>query len=647
MIPNIEPAAIKTLVRSLVSGEDSNLFVVRLDAAARVRFATKHNDSGDDDDDDDEFILKKQVIRSAQSIPRFLHEVELLQRIAAKPTQHVVLPLAFVQTPPDFAQLLPFAQYGDLRAFSSRADLSPTHIVSLAVDMCAAVHELHAKARLVHRDVKSANFLVFAGDNDSLVARLTDYGSARAIDVSGAPVPEAAGPSRGWHKKRLRGTTTVFAAPEVLAASSDDVAASCDVFSLGVALAELATGLVPYSCSVKESPALNTVVDASYSEAALVQEIHAGLRPLDSATARARLSARLGEALASDFAALLVQCWAASPLARPSAALVHARMRDVAAAHRVALPCSRVPLVCAALEAPSLSPSSAMHNGGAPEADAIDNQMFYGAQFEVGVYATAGKRGADKMEDASSVTHARVGDGLVTIICVFDGHGGAASALFASKDLAPRLHRAYVQSAWGPALCEAVAECFEASSAAFVRGGDASGTTAVAVIVPTSLEGEIKGQILVANAGDCRVVVGTRGGKARRLTSDHLASTNEGERARVVAAGGSITADAAGKLRVQGLIQVTRSLGDAAVKPFGVTATPETCIMDVGPDEAYLIVASDGMWDALADERAVRLIIDTAQDPTLAANRLGAEALAKGSTDNVTVCVAFMRGAAA
>lgn len=84
-----------------------------------------------------------------------------------------------------------------------------------------------------------------------------------------------------------------------------------------------------------------------------------------------------------------------------------------------------------------------------------------------------------------------------------------------------------------------------------------SGTTAcVAVLVPVN--GVIR--LYVANAGDSRAVL-CRGGAAVDLSNDHKPE-DEDEKARIVAAGGTVTRDG----RVNGGLNLSRALGDHSYK---------------------------------------------------------------------------------
>ena len=53
-----------------------------------------------------------------------------------------------------------------------------------------------------------------------------------------------------------------------------------------------------------------------------------------------------------------------------------------------------------------------------------------------------------------------------------------------------------------------------------------------------------------------------------------------------------------GELRVQGQLNVTRSLGDVALRPF-VCGTPEIVSFDLAPTDCLLMMCCDGVADSL------------------------------------------------
>ena len=63
-----------------------------------------------------------------------------------------------------------------------------------------------------------------------------------------------------------------------------------------------------------------------------------------------------------------------------------------------------------------------------------------------------------------------------------------------------------------------------------------------------------------------------------------------------------------------------RSIGDADLKP-ALTPQPELTQHKLTPEDEFLVLASDGLWDKLSSEEAVGLVYDTVKQPTMAAQR--------------------------
>ena len=58
---------------------------------------------------------------------------------------------------------------------------------------------------------------------------------------------------------------------------------------------------------------------------------------------------------------------------------------------------------------------------------------------------------------------------------------------------------------------------------------------------------------------------------------------------------------------------------------------------------AYQVMASDGLWDVVSNIDVVNIIRDTVKEPGMCAKRLATEAAERGSKDNITVIVVFLR----
>jgi serine/threonine protein phosphatase PrpC/serine/threonine protein kinase len=243
-----------------------------------------------------------------------------------------------------------------------------------------------------------------------------------------------------------------------------------------------------------------------------------------------------------------------------------------------------------------------------------------------------------------------------------------------------------------------------------------SGTTATVVIV-------FENHIMVGHVGDSRVVLCcSPGGQAMQLTADHTPYLKR-EKARVLSLGGEVKGEAV--LRVNGVLAVTRSIGDVALKPL-LTAEPDLLALrrtpifvekndtmegsalprarasalapassssdntasnnesdcfayrrkifqaiqeslggeiqdeliiweNVRKSQLFLIVASDGLWDVVSNDDGSELVCDflmkqmTSIDAYAsflpadafhnAAKLLAHEALVRGASDNIGVCV--------
>lgn len=116
-------------------------------------------------------------------------------------------------------------------------------------------------------------------------------------------------------------------------------------------------------------------------------------------------------------------------------------------------------------------------------------------------------------------------------------------------------------------------------------GSGSSSNTAI----PRMQEAATRQRVLyTANVGDARIVL-CRNGKALRLSYDHKGS-DENEGKRISNAGGLILNN-----RVNGVLAVTRALGDAYMKDL-VTGHPYTTETVIQPDiDEFLILACDGV----------------------------------------------------
>jgi len=241
-----------------------------------------------------------------------------------------------------------------------------------------------------------------------------------------------------------------------------------------------------------------------------------------------------------------------------------------------------------------------------------------------------------------------------TFAAVFDGHGGPAVSRYLRQNLYANLqtngssgvHEHY--TALTAALHKVDAEVQRISHWSF------QGSTAVAAwILPDRT-------LLVANIGDSRAIL-SRNDTAMELTQDHKPNAPK-ERTRIEARGGKVVwsglVDRHGRpfpdhgvYRVNGNLALSRAVGDRSERP-AISAEPECSIMSLDEHAQFVVLATDGLWDVMTSQEVVsfcRFKLQAQEDDTLRqmiqkkmAEYLVAEALRRGTVDNVTVVILWL-----
>jgi len=233
--------------------------------------------------------------------------------------------------------------------------------------------------------------------------------------------------------------------------------------------------------------------------------------------------------------------------------------------------------------------------------------------------ATA-QNGRPYMEDFVHVEQPFAGRDDSLYAGVFDGHGGAAVARRAAKEMHGLVAAGIVRELpTGIAIATAF-RAFDDSVAA-----EASGSVAAVLV----LQGP---HLTVGNAGDSHVLLVSRTESAI-LTNDHRL-TNEAELRRVVAAGAEISGPYA-CIPGGGGLMCTRSLGDREFRRIGIIAEPEVTSRTLTEEDVWILSGSDGVWDGLEPELVAR-IARTATAAKDAAERIR-DAAVENNRDNVSV----------
>ncbi|KAK4975608.1 Protein phosphatase 2C 2 [Elasticomyces elasticus] len=175
---------------------------------------------------------------------------------------------------------------------------------------------------------------------------------------------------------------------------------------------------------------------------------------------------------------------------------------------------------------------------------------------------------------------------------VYDGHGGDKVALYTGDNLHKIIAKqdAFKKGDFEQALKDGFLAIDRAILSDPRYEEEVSGCTASVGIIS-------KDKIYVkGNAGDSRSVLGIKG-RAKPLSFDHKPQ-NEGEKARICAAGGFVDFG-----RVNGNLALSRAIGDFEFKKSAdlppeqqiVTAFPDVTVHEITDDDEFLVIACDGI----------------------------------------------------
>ena len=186
--------------------------------------------------------FEDQVVASAvkhgRTVPKIDHEWTLMSQLK---DPHIVRALEVFQDKQAFSMVMELAQHGDLAAFQRAHPVPPLFIPYYAAasiyQVGQALSYLHHKMKIVHRDLKLSNVLVFADDSVSprnWKIKVADFGMS--VQLS----------SRVQKLYTLCGTPA-YAAPEMV--GNKGYGTSVDMWSLGVMAFQLFIGDSPFSGS--------------------------------------------------------------------------------------------------------------------------------------------------------------------------------------------------------------------------------------------------------------------------------------------------------------------------------------------------------------------------------------------------------------
>ncbi len=182
-------------------------------------------------------VLKREVMRDAATIKRFIQEAQAASRIGHP---NIIDVTDFGTTRDGMTYSVMEFVFGQTlgAAMRAAAPFPPQRTIKIAAQIARALGAAHDKG-IVHRDLKPENVFLVDRDNRTDFVKIVDFGIAKV-----APTPGNAA------EPRLTRAGSVFGTPEYMApeqaAGRSDTDGRVDIYALGVILYEMTCGRVPH-----------------------------------------------------------------------------------------------------------------------------------------------------------------------------------------------------------------------------------------------------------------------------------------------------------------------------------------------------------------------------------------------------------------
>lgn len=217
----------------------------------------------------------------------------------------------------------------------------------------------------------------------------------------------------------------------------------------------------------------------------------------------------------------------------------------------------------------------------------------------------------------------------LNLYAVCDGHGGPKTSKYACIQISELFEKEkcnYTYDTASDYVLEIVRNSVEKIGNMKLKDGS---TLCLAFVCTNETNNQRK--IVTAHLGDSRALIVRSNGTQRELTKDHKPSIRS-EFERVHNEFGLISK----KNRLDGVLAVTRSIGDYDVK--GVGREPEMNEFEFDENDKFLVICCDGVFDVLTNDDLANLIVN-ATSPNEAAYAIRNAAFSSLSIDNISAIV--------
>jgi len=252
----------------------------------------------------------------------------------------------------------------------------------------------------------------------------------------------------------------------------------------------------------------------------------------------------------------------------------------------------------------------------------ISNKKFY----TIAIHQEQGKR--EYMEDRFIAKCNK----NICFYSILDGHGGKSCANFLKTYLYNIFIKIYEKNRYVD-IKNILTQTYLYADKMFLKKEQKSGSTACSLFINNQTK-----MFAVANTGDSRII-GLVGNKIIQLSVDHKPDNNN-EKQRIYQNNGFVM-----NSRLNGILAMSRSMGDIALKQKGLTSFPDTIVGKITKNYKYLVIASDGLYDVMTNYEIIQFIqyyLTKGIEKKIIAKNLVIHSIKnRYSTDNVSVIIIF------